>query len=476
VSYTINIRSNAFQLSTILVVYMRRILGHYMATSWLLLGVLEASLIAAGCYAAFYYRFSAPGSSATGVAPFAILLSLGIIGLMHSGGLYRGDSVLNLRRALWRIGAITVPIFILAVWTTGELARNALVRIYPYRWQWTLGLTAVWVLSVIFLRLLFREVHRGGLLTRRVLLVGMHDRAAALAALASESDDHFRIVGHLGLSEGSSGEPSADLATFATQLRASEIVIAGGNPGLPWGLLAHCRISGIRVTDYLDFYEREGRRICIESLREDWVALADGFTTTTAKEWIRRSVDIVLSTIGFIAVAPVLLLTVLAIKLGDGGSVFYRQERVGLWGKPFWLYKFRSMREDAEKDGTPAWAAERDMRITHVGRIIRKLRIDELPQLWNVMRGDMTLVGPRPERPYFVQQFSKTIPFYDYRHALRPGITGWAQVSFRYGASVEDTKRKLSYDLYYIKNRSIFLDVVILLKTVGVVLRGDGAR
>jgi lipopolysaccharide/colanic/teichoic acid biosynthesis glycosyltransferase len=140
------------------------------------------------------------------------------------------------------------------------------------------------------------------------------------------------------------------------------------------------------------------------------------------------------------------------------------------------LFKFRSMRENSERDGTPSWASVRDIRITGIGRVIRKVRIDELPQLWNVLRGEMTLVGPRPERPYFVHQFSHEIPFYDYRHAVRPGITGWAQVSFRYGASLDDTRRKLSYDLYYVRNRSLLLDIIILLRTVVVVLRGEGAR
>ncbi len=455
---------------------MRRILGHYVATSGLLLGVLEASLIAAGSCAAFYYSFSPTGATATGFVPLAILLSFGIVLLMHSGGLYRGDAVRDLRRGLWRISAITVPMFVLAVWATGELARHAVVRIYPYRWQWTWGLTGVWVFTAIFLRLLFREIYRRGVFTRRVLAVGMEDQAAELASLARASDDRFRIVGHWDRGDCACDEPASSLASLATRLKASEIIVGGGSTVLPWRPLADCRVSGIAVTDYLDFYEREERRICIEGLREDWVALADGFATTTSKERVRRFADIILSFLGFVATAPMFLLTALAIKLEDGGTVFYRQERVGLAGAPFMLYKFRSMREDAEKDGKPAWAAERDMRITRVGKVIRKLRIDELPQLWNVLRGDMTLIGPRPERPYFVQQFSKSIPFYDYRHAIRPGITGWAQVSFRYGASLEDTKRKLSYDLYYVKNRSIFLDVVILLKTVGVVLRGEGAR
>jgi lipopolysaccharide/colanic/teichoic acid biosynthesis glycosyltransferase len=170
-----------------------------------------------------------------------------------------------------------------------------------------------------------------------------------------------------------------------------------------------------------------------------------------------------------------LLLTAIAIKCQDGGPILYSQERVGLGGRIFTLLKFRSMCVDAEKNG-PVWAAERDCRITPVGRIIRKIRIDELPQIINILRGEMSVIGPRPERPYFVEQLASNIPFYGLRHSVRPGITGWAQVSYHYGASMEDARRKLSYDFYYLKHRSIALDLWILLKTVGVVLRGEGAR
>jgi sugar transferase (PEP-CTERM system associated) len=305
----------------------------------------------------------------------------------------------------------------------------------------------------------------------------MQNHAAELAGLAEESEQRFRLVAQFDpQNQAGVADSQFQLATQASNLRASEIVIAIDGQPLPWNALAHCRFSGIRVTDYLDFYEREAKRICVDSLREDWIALSRGFEVAKSKDRLRRLVDVVLSIVGFIATAPVLILAALAIKLEDGGSVFYCQERAGLGGRSFTLFKFRSMREDAENDGLPAWTMERDMRITMVGRVIRKFRIDELPQLWNVLRGDMTLIGPRPERPYFVQQFSKAIPFYGFRHAVRPGITGWAQVSFRYGASLEDATRKLSYDLYYIKNRGILLDIVILLKTVGVVLSGQGAR
>ncbi len=455
---------------------MRRFFGYYVATSWLLVGVLEASLMTAGCCVAFYYFFPGKSSSVIGVTSFAVVLSCGIVALMHSG-VYEGATVVKLRGALWRTAMVTAPVFGLAAWTIAEVAGHTRVGIDPYRLQLTASLTAFWLLSGVALHVLVRQIHRRGYLTRRIIVVGMQNHAAELAGLAEESEQRFRLVAQFDpQNQAGVADSQFQLATQASNLRASEIVIAIDGQPLPWNALAHCRFSGIRVTDYLDFYEREAKRICVDSLREDWIALSRGFEVAKSKDRLRRLVDVVLSIVGFIATAPVLILAALAIKLEDGGSVFYCQERAGLGGRSFTLFKFRSMREDAENDGLPAWTMERDMRITMVGRVIRKFRIDELPQLWNVLRGDMTLIGPRPERPYFVQQFSKAIPFYGFRHAVRPGITGWAQVSFRYGASLEDATRKLSYDLYYIKNRGILLDIVILLKTVGVVLSGQGAR
>jgi sugar transferase (PEP-CTERM system associated) len=456
---------------------MRRILGHYMATSWVVVGAFEAALIAVGCAVAFPHLFSTSDFSAFRLTALAVTLSLGVVALMHSGGLYQGDAALNLKRTLWRISLITLPIFALAVWTTGALARHTTVPIYPYRWQWTAALTAGWVFCALVLRVAMHQIYRSGVLTRRIVFLGSAGCAAELGELARDCEERFRLVALLDPHAGiDATDQQTSLASVVSGLRASEIVIAIDHEPLPWNLLVRCRLAGIRVTDYLDFYEREGRRIRIDSLREDWIALSKGFAADKSRDRMRRLFDIVLATVGFVVTAPVLLLTALAIRLEDGGTVLYRQQRIGLDGRPFMLFKFRSMREDAESDGTPSWAVERDSRVTKTGRIIRKLRIDELPQLWNMMRGDMTLIGPRPERPYFVRQLSEAIPFYDYRHAVRPGITGWAQVSFRYGASLEDTRRKLSYDLYYIKNRGLLLDIAILLMTVSVVLRGKGAR
>jgi exopolysaccharide biosynthesis polyprenyl glycosylphosphotransferase len=193
-------------------------------------------------------------------------------------------------------------------------------------------------------------------------------------------------------------------------------------------------------------------------------------------EFIKRGLDLITSCVMLAVFLPVLVITALAIKLEGRGPVFYRQERVGQHGRPFFLLKFRSMQTDAEKGGTPMWAQPNDIRVTRVGAFIRTVRIDELPQLLNVLRGDMSLVGPRPERPFFVQHLAQDVPFYCERHVVRPGITGWAQINYPYGASIEDARQKLSYDLYYLKKRSLFLDLAILIQTVRVILWPEGVR
>jgi exopolysaccharide biosynthesis polyprenyl glycosylphosphotransferase len=202
----------------------------------------------------------------------------------------------------------------------------------------------------------------------------------------------------------------------------------------------------------------------------------EGFNQGLWRDVVKRVFDVLVSFAILTVTLPVLLLAILAILIESGSPVFYRQERVGQGGRSFFIHKLRSMRTDAERDGKPRWAGANDDRVTRVGRILRKTRIDELPQLWNVLRGDMSFVGPRPERPFFVEQLIEDIPYYDVRHSLKPGITGWSQVRYPYGASVEDALAKLQYDLYYVKNHSLFLDLLILVETVQVVLLGKGAR
>ena len=214
----------------------------------------------------------------------------------------------------------------------------------------------------------------------------------------------------------------------------------------------------------------------LDSLRASWLIYGDGFRQGWTRTFVKRCFDLVVGTVLLLVAMPVMVLTALLIVLEDGAPIFYSQERVGRGGRPFRVIKFRSMRRDTEKDGKPRWASSNDDRVTRIGRFIRKLRIDELPQLFNVLNGDMSLVGPRPERPYFVDQLTQQIPFYAVRHCVKPGVTGWAQVRYQYGASVDDAAEKLQYDLYYVKNHSLILDTLVLFETVRVVLTGEGAH
>jgi sugar transferase (PEP-CTERM system associated) len=258
-----------------------------------------------------------------------------------------------------------------------------------------------------------------------------------------------------------------------------EIVIAvrdrrGG--GLPISELLECKLRGINVIELSGFFEREVGQLQLESLNASWMILSEGFHQGLIRDTVKRVFDLVMSGVVLAASLPVIIVTGLAIRLESNGPVLYRQERVGQNGKQFTIFKFRSMREDAEADGMPQWADANDSRVTKVGRIIRKLRIDELPQLFNVFMGEMSFVGPRPERAFFVEKLNQEIPYFGCRHSVKPGITGWAQVRYQYGASIEDAIEKLQYDLYYVKNHSLFLDLMIMFQTAQVVLWGRGAR
>jgi sugar transferase (PEP-CTERM system associated) len=261
--------------------------------------------------------------------------------------------------------------------------------------------------------------------------------------------------------------------------RVDEVIVAvreqrGG--GVPMDQLLACRIRGIPVLDLAGFFERAKGEVPTDSLKASWLVYGHGFVQDGVRTAVKRAFDIVMSSLLLLLASPIMLLTAIAIKLDSRGPLIYRQERVGLGGRPFMCLKFRSMRVDAEKDGVARWATKNDSRVTRVGAFIRKCRIDELPQLISVLRGEMSLVGPRPERPSFVQQLQAEIPFYDIRHSVKPGVTGWAQVRYSYGASVEDARRKHQFDLYYVKNHSLFLDLLVLVETVSVVLFREGAQ
>lgn len=261
--------------------------------------------------------------------------------------------------------------------------------------------------------------------------------------------------------------------------RINEIVVTVQNRrggALPIGELLACKLNGIKVTDSAAFFEREACQIRVDSLQPSWLVFGTGFDQGFFRSACKKAFDLLVSITVLVIALPILLLTALLIYLEDRGPIFYRQERVGEDGKHFMVLKFRSMSTDAERNGTPQWASANDPRTTRVGRVIRLLRIDEFPQILNVLKGDMSFVGPRPERPYFVKQLAEEIPYYNVRHSVKPGITGMAQVRYQYGASVADAVQKLQYDLYYVKNNSLFLDLLILIDTLQVMILGKGSR
>jgi sugar transferase (PEP-CTERM system associated) len=326
-----------------------------------------------------------------------------------------------------------------------------------------------------------------GLAKRRILVFGTGFKAQEVKRALEKSDPGAEIVGFFAgpnendsiIDDNQTFKHGRTLTETAIALNAQEIVVAlserrGGS--MPLRELLDCKLRGIRVLDLASYFEKSLGQIRLDALYAGWLIFGDGFNQSYLRSLIKRISDIVFSMILLIMTLPIMLVTMLLIGLESGFPILFRQERVGRNGRLFNVIKFRSMQRDAEADGKPVWAKSTDDRVTKVGRIIRKLRIDELPQLFNVLKGDMSLVGPRPERPFFVDQLTREIPFYAVRHSVKPGITGWAQVCYHYGATVEDAAEKLQYDLYYVKNHSLFLDVHILFQTIGVVITGKGAQ
>ncbi len=350
-------------------------------------------------------------------------------------------------------------------------------------------LTSVGLLLIVVpaWRLAFDGLTHDPHLEERVLIVGTGPMAQLVARqIQAQHDFAYRIVGCLSESDDPAEADglnlpilgsAVDVARLAALHQINRVIvgISDRRGHLPIQELLRAKLSGVRIEDAATTYERMTGKILTEGLSPSWFIFSDGFRASRTTRAVKRVVDLALATVGLVLAAPLMLLTALAVRLDSPGPVFYRQERVGENDRLFTLCKFRSMRTDAET-GTPIWAKGNDSRVTKVGRFIRLTRLDELPQLLNVLRGDMSFVGPRPERPYFVQQLTAQIPFYAGRHAVKPGVTGWAQVRYRYGASVEDAMEKLRYDLYYIKHLSIAFDLTIVIDTVKVIVCAKGAQ
>jgi sugar transferase (PEP-CTERM system associated) len=386
-----------------------------------------------------------------------------------------------LRSLLLRIaGSFLVAAVLIA------LGGRALATAFPVGSEYVTSMTLATLVAVL-IRLLFMEWGKTEMFKKRVLVLGTGSRAAKIEELVHTGKAQgLTITGYLPLGAVHNYVPheriiaeEGSLFEIATRRGAGEIVVAvrerrGG--GLPMSELLECKLRGLEILDLPAFFERQTGILPLEAINASWMIFAEGFTTGSARDIVKRLFDLLVSGFFLLMFMPVMLLTGLLIRLESKGPVFYTQERVGQFGKSFTIYKFRSMFTDAEKDGLPVWARQKDDRTTRVGRFIRRTRIDELPQVVNVFLGHMSFVGPRPERPYFVSELSAQIPYYHARHSVKPGITGWAQVRFPYGASVDDAMNKLQYDLYYVKNHSLFLDLMILLQTTQVVVLGKGVR
>jgi sugar transferase (PEP-CTERM system associated) len=384
-------------------------------------------------------------------------------------GLYRSELFLQRRHLLLYAavaGALAFPVILL-------VSETLQIRLSHYYLLWIMKVLLAWAGCLVISRWIFAVAVSHKVFVRPVVVLGDGRRAARLGAvIRAQRGRLFELAGMLD-----PAQPEAAVAGLAERTKIWALVVATEERGrLPKDELLACKLKGTRVFDDVTFWEQHLGRIDLANTDPNWLLFADGFSSGPVVNAIRRGADLMISVAFLIATLPLMLVVAGLIKLDSPGPVFYRQERIGLHGRVFTLLKFRSMRTDAEAEGKPRWAARNDSRVTRVGAFIRSTRIDELPQLINVLRGEMSFIGPRPERPHFVEELARDIPLYRDRAYVKPGITGWAQVNFPYGASVEDARQKLSYDLYYVKNRSLFLDLLILVSTIRVILFQEGAR
>ena len=460
---------------------MLKVFSHYLPYHTLQQVIFDALLLFLVVLVAVIFLASPTVPDWAIFVPSALTFALSMVGLNTAMGLYRPVFKRSHRQAFARVALsllVSIPvaygIYGLLPWA--ELAPHSL------------QLSVVLLLSsLLLMRGLVNQRQASSLFSPRVLIIGTgRDAAQVYRDLTRPLRSSVDVVGFL---RGGGDEklevdarqvlPAQGLLDVVRAMKVNEVIVAvrerrGGV--LPIRELLDCKLAGVRVVDLSSFFERVQGQVRLESLRASWLIYGDGFRQGVMRSFVKRIFDVVVASLLLCIALPIMLVTIILIMLEDGAPVFYRQERVGLAGRVFRVIKFRSMRRDAEKDGKPRWASSNDDRATRVGRVIRKLRIDELPQLFNVLVGDMSLIGPRPERPFFVDQLAREIPFYNVRHCVKPGVTGWAQVRYQYGASVDDAIEKLQYDLYYVKNHTLTLDTLVLFETVRVVLTGEGAH
>jgi sugar transferase (PEP-CTERM system associated) len=462
-----------------------RFFRHYVPLNLLLLVLIEALILGGAIYVGVGARFFEGGvipESLNPLLPKALTFTAVMLGLMTASGLYDLEWQGGVRALLQRLGLS---------FGLGLVTMSLLFYFFPAllvgrgAFLISFGLA---LLGILLSRAMFIRWARAGALKTRALVIGTGSRAAHVESLLANRGhaSNTQVIGYLPMG-GSHHfvdharifDTQEPLPELAARLQINEIILAvrdrrGG--GMPIQDLLKCKLLGIRIVELSSFFERENGHLQLDSMNASWMILAEGFHQGIIRDTVKRLFDLLVSAVMLAITLPIMALTALMIKLESPGPVLYRQERVGQGGRSFIILKFRSMCVDAEKDGKPRWARQNDSRVTLTGRFIRRTRIDELPQIFNVFFGDMSFVGPRPERPYFVADLTQKIPYYGVRHTVKPGITGWAQVRYPYGATDEDAMHKLQYDLYYVKNHSLFLDFMILFQTAQVVLWGKGVR
>ncbi len=461
-----------------------KIFSHYVQLPVVVLAAIEGALLIAAVYVGVWVRFSGNMEIVGPIYMRPLVFAVVVIVCMVAMGLYqtraRADS-LGIFGVVIRLGAS----FVLSV-----VALAALYYLAPglYLGRGALAVTYLTGFALLTVaRLIFYSVVGDNFFKPRVLIYGAGEKAANMIdKTGSAGPQNSELVGFVRsagdvavrVDENLVIDLPSRLSVYAVNELVDEIVVAidDRRKGLPVQELLECKLNGVRVSDALTYFERETGKVKLDLLYPSWMIFSDGFVGNRWQSITGRIFDVVASVALLLVTWPIMLLVASMIVIDDGFPVLYRQARVGFKGEVFDVLKFRSMRKDAEKDGVARWAKHNDDRVTRVGRIIRKFRVDELPQIINVLRGDMRFVGPRPERPDFVDQLSQRIPYYRERHCVKPGITGWAQLRYEYGASQADALEKLQYDLYYVKNRSLLLDMMILLQTAEVVLWRSGAR
>ncbi len=461
---------------------MLRLFKHYIPHAVLLLGLIDFVLLGLAAELGWQLRAGQIGiivehrpNHAWELFGFAATMLTAMIAV----GVYNAESLRSLRYAGARL---------LVAVSLGTIALSFLDWVIngAYFWRSTLAYAmAISIGMLVANRLIVGGILGAQAFRRRVLVLGAGKRAQRLRQLGDRPESGFVIVGYIGMSDSKPAIEEAisrnaihNLTRFVENLGVSEVVLAleERRNALPLQDLLRIKTAGVHVNDFSSFIERETGRVDLDTVNPSWLIFSDGFSSGRAVSSVaKRMFDITASLLLLLITLPVIAVFASLVKIDSRGPAFFRQTRMGLYGQPFDLVKLRSMRTDAEAAGAQ-WATANDPRVTRIGRFIRKVRIDELPQAWSVLKGEMSFVGPRPERPEFVADLENKLPYYAERHMVKPGITGWAQINYPYGASIEDARHKLEYDLYYAKNYTPFLDLLILLQTLRVVLWREGAR